>query len=32
MQAIFNFLDGCGYEFSEIENYEAEMAQYDEYL
>ncbi|ABS39522.1 hypothetical protein [Clostridium botulinum] len=31
MQAIFNFLDGCDYEFSEIEDYEAEMAQYHDY-
>ncbi|NOW89772.1 hypothetical protein BCD91_001795 [Clostridium beijerinckii] len=24
MQSIFNFLDGCDYEFSEVEEYEAE--------
>ncbi|NKF05687.1 hypothetical protein J1C67_16525 [Clostridium gasigenes] len=34
MQAIFNFLDGCDYEFSYIEDYEAEcrdeMAQYQD--
>ncbi|EES49259.1 hypothetical protein NE172_06905 [Clostridium botulinum] len=34
MQSIFNFLDGCDYEFSEVEEYEAEcraeMYQYED--
>ncbi|MNP73125.1 hypothetical protein D3C76_1697940 [compost metagenome] len=28
MQAIFNFLNGCDYEFSEIQDFEAEISQY----